>query len=103
VARNKRLLDKFGITSEEYDYLLAAQSGVCAICKNPPKKGKYAVDHDHKTGILRGILCMWCNHKLLGGAREKIELLKAAIIYLEQPPAVYVLGARKAPTKKVAK
>lgn len=91
---------KFGLTPEEYDQLLANQGGVCFICENAPGKYPFAVDHNHKTGLLRGLLCMWCNHKLLGGAREQIRLLKRAILYLEQPPAQKLLGARKAPDRK---
>jgi DNA-directed RNA polymerase subunit RPC12/RpoP len=98
-GRNQRLLAKFGLTTEEYDFLLTHQGGRCAICQTEPKKTKYAVDHDHKTGRIRGILCLICNHKLLGGAREKIALLKRAIEYLEHPPAFVVLGVRLVPSK----
>lgn len=80
--------------------MLEHQGGRCAICLSEPKTTPYAVDHDHKTGAIRGILCMWCNHKLLGGAREKIVLLERAIMYLRNPPALAVIGVRKVPSKK---
>lgn len=53
---------KFGITAETYDALFLAQEGVCAICKMPnPTRTRLAVDHDHKTGEVRGLLCGPCN------------------------------------------
>ena len=99
-TRARNLQAKFGITTAEYDALLKHQNGRCFICHNEPKKQPFAVDHDHRTGLIRGLLCMWCNHKLLGGAREKVSLLKRAIEYLEHPPAQALLGVRKAPERK---
>ena len=45
----------------EYDRLLARQGGVCLICGRPPQTRRLHVDHDHKTGRIRGLLCMPCN------------------------------------------
>lgn len=52
--------------SDEYDALLRSQGGTCAICGNKPKPGgrRFAVDHDHKTGAIRGLLCFRCNRIL---------------------------------------
>lgn len=53
---------KFGITAEVYDALFLAQEGLCAICKSPnPTGSRLAVDHDHQTGKVRGLLCGPCN------------------------------------------
>lgn len=86
-AQDRRcwLKAKFGISPEEYDTILAAQRGVCAICKMPEKAraGKLAgkrstearalaVDHDHRTGEVRGLLCAACN-----GALHRIETIDA--------------------------
>lgn len=53
----------YGITLDEYDRLLASQGGVCAICAAEPNADAkaFAVDHNHKTGMVRGILCQSCN------------------------------------------
>lgn len=55
-----------GITKEEWDAMLKAQGGVCGICGGPPcgRSKQWHVDHDHSTGIIRGLLCMKCNHAL---------------------------------------
>lgn len=61
-------LKKYGITSEQYDLLLESQDGKCAICGKPNiKKGKVVrmgIDHNHKTGKVRGLLCYKCNQAL---------------------------------------
>jgi len=59
--RMHNLKRDFGITIEEYDAMLTKQGGVCAICKRPPNKNRLAVDHDHTTGEVRGLLCPSCN------------------------------------------
>lgn len=64
--RAMRLKRKFDITLEEYNTMLTEQDGVCAICKAPPdtRWKRLAVDHDHLTGKIRGLLCMTCNTML---------------------------------------
>ncbi len=64
VNRKYNLKKCYGITLEDYERLLAAQGGVCAICGAPspgPKETNFHVDHDHVTGRLRGLLCECCN------------------------------------------
>jgi len=74
----------YGITEQDYADLLAAQEGVCAICGKECATGKrLAVDHNHATGNVRGLLCQACN-LALGQFRESRELLAAAIAYLEE-------------------
>jgi hypothetical protein len=72
--------------------MLAAQDGVCAICRRPPKTKRLEVDHDHKSGLVRGLLCWRCNHRVLGQAGDDAELLRSAAQYLDEPPAVPVIG-----------
>lgn len=52
------------VTELEYAALLALQGGHCALCPNTPKTRRLAVDHDHRTGRVRGLLCFRCNHFL---------------------------------------
>ena len=92
-ARARRLLRNYGITPEEYDALDKAQGGGCAVCRRPPKKLRHSVDHDHGSGLVRGILCWRCND-LIGKSRDSVELLFRAVEYLKNPPALKTLGAR---------
>ena len=84
--RATRLKTLFNISPEEYDGLLAAQGGCCAICHSPPKKNRLSVDHRHKTGLTRGLLCMGCN-SALAKFRDDVDRLFAAGHYLLVPPA----------------
>lgn len=82
-----RLASKYGITLTQYDMLLEAQEDRCAICRRKPRSKRLAVDHNHKTGEVRGLLCMTCNHRLLGAAMENPTILRRAADYLDDPPA----------------
>ncbi len=77
----------YGLGPDGYEVLFALQKGKCAICRKRQVDRSIAVDHDHKTGAVRGLLCKRCNHDLLGAAFDSILILKAAIRYLETPPA----------------
>jgi hypothetical protein len=90
----KRLEDNYGIDTSTYRRILARQGGRCAICRNTPRTIRFAVDHDHKTGAVRGILCKRCNHDLLGGGHDDVEMLFRAIEYLIFPPAQQTTSAR---------
>jgi len=83
-ARNAQLKRNFGISVEEYDKLLKKQNDKCAICEAVScRSGKrFAVDHDHKTGLVRGLLCFACNTSL-GKFNDSQELLYKAISYLQ--------------------
>ena len=60
-SRDIILRQKYSITEEIYEKILKNQSGVCAICHNHQRYKRLAVDHDHKTGQVRGLLCENCN------------------------------------------
>ncbi|MGC2429272.1 MAG: endonuclease VII domain-containing protein [Nitrososphaeraceae archaeon] len=75
---------KFGISLEDYNKLLKIQGNTCAICKEPCSSGKnLAVDHNHITGEVRGLLCEKCNQGI-GALRENPELIMSAYEYLER-------------------
>lgn len=73
---------KFGITPEHYKVLYQHQNGRCAICKGKNRGQTLAVDHDHKTGRVRSLLCTSCNVGL-GHFRESPKLCRIAALYLE--------------------
>ena len=81
--RFKHLLRKYGITKDEYEHLLVQQKGRCAICNEEPKGRPLAVDHNHATDAVRGLLCGKCN-RALGELRDNISLFKRAICYLKR-------------------
>lgn len=93
--RDRYLRRKYGITLEEYDAMLAAQDGVCAICRRPPTEGvSLHVDHDHENGARRGLLCFRCNNSL-GDLEDDPDLLRRAASYLDaHDPEVAELTAR---------
>lgn len=86
-AHERRLEKVYGIDADEYRRIFAVQGGRCGVCRNQPRSIRFAVDHDHKTGEVRGILCKRCNHDLLGGGHDSIDVLWNAIVYLIHPPA----------------
>ncbi len=82
--RNLDLQRRFGVTHTEYENMLKSQNGACAICKKfRLNKGKkhMAIDHCHKTGKVRGVLCHICNRGL-GMFDDSQDLLTQAIEYL---------------------
>lgn len=87
--RDGHLRRKYGITADQYDEMLAAQGGVCAICEREPNpKISLHVDHDHETGAIRGLTCFRCN-QAMGAFGEDPELLRSAAAYLDRhDPAV---------------
>jgi Autographiviridae endonuclease VII len=82
--RNNKLKRSFGIGLEDYNRMFQEQNGKCAICKTHQSELTKAlsVDHDHKTGKVRGLLCYRCN-LLIGHACDEVDTLKGAIEYLK--------------------
>lgn len=73
----------YGITVEQYNEMLESQGGVCAICHdNNIRELKLAVDHDHETGKVRGLLCDRCNRGI--GLLRTIKNVKSAYKYLKE-------------------
>lgn len=81
---DQRYRKQFGIGLAEYNQLMTAQNGVCAICHQKGKQ-KLAIDHDHETGKVRGLLCGPCNRGI-GLLRDSADLLREAVEYLSTPP-----------------
>jgi len=93
-SKRNRFARVYNITLEEYDRILAHQGGVCYICLHPPKKIKLAVDHNHKTGQIRGLLCMLCN-RAVGFFRDDDERIARVFNYVTSPPASEALGGHR--------
>jgi hypothetical protein len=87
-SRTYHLTRRYGITAAEADAMFAAQDGVCAVCRAAPA---VHVDHDHRDGRVRALLCFNCNGGL-GQFRDDPDVLRAAAEYVEfhreRPPDV---------------
>ena len=82
--KSTALQKRFGIDLTEYERMLREAGGVCEICKKVDSTGRMlAVDHDHSTASIRGLLCSMCN-RALGQFRDSVDTLRAAITYLER-------------------
>lgn len=82
--RNSNLKKLYGITHADYEVMFAAQQGRCAICPATVPGGGYkhfAVDHNHRTGKVRALLCHACNTGL-GRFKDDPALLREAVAYL---------------------
>ncbi len=76
--RELYIRSKYGLSSAQFNSMLDQQSGVCAICEDVPPT---AVDHDHDTGRVRGLLCANCNFGI-GFLRDSARILNSAVEYL---------------------
>lgn len=86
--RQWELGKNFGLSLDDYETMLSAQDGKCAICgtdksyKNGNKRRNFSVDHDHVTGKVRGLLCFVCNTGI-GHLQDDADIIRKAIVYLE--------------------
>ncbi len=93
-SNHKNAVKRRGITTEIYAQMLEQQGGVCAICRQVETKRRkdtgalfnLAIDHDHRSGAVRALLCTRCN-ALIGMAKDRIRVLNSAITYLHREPA----------------
>jgi hypothetical protein len=90
--RDGHLRRKYGITLADYERMFEAQGGVCAICgESRPEDRTLHIDHDHKSGEVRGLLCFRCNNSL-GDLRENYDLFQCAADYLDRDDALAALA-----------
>lgn len=80
--RDAHLKRAYGIDKIIFNELARKQNWRCAICSDRPLK-TLVIDHCHKTGVIRGLLCSSCNH-LIGNAKESSRILIEAISYVER-------------------
>jgi hypothetical protein len=78
-----KLKNKYGMTTEDYNSMFDGQGGRCAICGEHQSlmQGKLGVDHDHDTGIVRGLLCPRCN-MAIGLLHDSVDIILSAANYL---------------------
>ena len=82
----------YGISLAEYDLLLEAQDGKCSLCGKKCSSGRnLAIDHDHDTGAIRGLLCLSCNKYKVGNLKR--DQVAAILNYMDNPPADRVFGS----------
>lgn len=110
--RWKRILRDYGITKAQYEALVEAQHGLCAVCGEPPQErpqGRtrkmvtvFHIDHDHVRNRVRALLCLHCNTGI-GYMRERPELARKMIAYLEKyaDSGVAYRASRDPVTRKV--
>jgi hypothetical protein len=90
-ARIRALWILYRLTEAAYNAILKHQGGVCAGCGEPPRGRSLAVDHCHKTGRIRGLLCWHCN-RAIGIARDNAAAMTRLGTYLLRPSAPAALG-----------
>lgn len=88
--RRNNLKSLYGLSQSEYDDLVRAQHGVCAICGNG-REGRLHVDHDHSNGKVRGLLCNRCN-RAVGLLGDDPTILRKAISYLLRAKEIHQGG-----------
>lgn len=89
--RRTNLKRKYGITLEQFEELLKKQNNCCAIClkHESDHKTKFHVDHNHKTGEIRGLLCNFCNRRVIG-RHTNADIFERATAYLRQATGWFV-------------
>jgi hypothetical protein len=91
--KNQDLQSKYGITLLEYERMYVRQHGCCRVCGDAMVRKSHTarscvVDHNHRTGEVRGLLCHGCNAGL-GAFRERIDALENAIAYLRSQGSIH--------------
>lgn len=83
-ARREHKMRRYGLTPAQYEALLVSQGGVCAICGDEERDGwDFAIDHEHGSGRVRGLLCRRCNVGI-GLLRDDADVVEAAARYLRR-------------------
>lgn len=98
--RKAHLMATYGITPEQYNDLMEKQQECCGVCGKHKSKEKknFHVDHDHHTGEIRGLLCNYCNRRVIGRLRDP-DLFRKAAEYLDKGTGWFV-PKKKRPVKR---
>lgn len=96
-ARWQRIFRVYGITKEQYDEI---DKGSCPICLRAWSDSvRPVIDHDHSTGDVRGILCFYCNHRVVGRHRDG-DLIQRVANYLKAPRKGWIVPKKKPKKRK---
>lgn len=91
-ARWARIFRVYGITREQYDEL---DEGNCVICLREWSDAvRPCVDHDHKSTEIRGVICLYCNHRIVGRHRDG-ALIRRVADYLDRPRKGWLVPPKK--------
>ena len=85
-AKDYRLRKRYGINLQRYNELLEEQNYECAICGKPHDDCKYGlvVDHNHRTGRVRGLLCTYCNRRVVGRIGDDRRRMQGFVAYIQR-------------------
>lgn len=89
-ARRYRM---YGLSPEEYKFLIKSMEGRCPICKN--KVNRWEIDHNHKTGETYGPACRICNGFLIAYTGHSVERAERLVEFLKNPPVRKLLGEKR--------
>lgn len=92
--KNRNFQTRYGIGIQEYEHMLLHQDRKCIICHYPLTPDKTVVDHCHKTGKVRGLLCKHCN-SAIGFLKEDIGTALRAIQYIYEHEKMHLLSVPK--------
>lgn len=99
-ARFTRIKRVYGLSKEDYEGLKLPH---CPICERTfDDNVKPVIDHDHRTGAVRGILCFYCNHRIVGRHRDA-GILRRVADYLEKAPTGFVVPKKPRRKKRIKK
>lgn len=101
-SRDDRLKRQYSITEAQYEAIAAKQNNRCAICHCQQHYQRLSVDHDHKTGMVRGLLCVQCNRGL-GRFFDSPLRLRAAADYVERANETWARVSQTQNTKTEVK
>ena len=83
IKHRSRIVRTYGITLEQYDQMLLDQNGLCAVCHELCRSGKkLSIDHNHDSGVVRGLLCSGCN-LALGSLMERAANARSLADYID--------------------
>lgn len=102
--RDSYLKRYYGMSLQDYKIMLDKQDGKCYICQRNAEEftKNLCVDHDHKTGEVRGLLCNYCNKYLVGRHRDP-KIIYRIYEYLSQPRPGFIVPKKKKRSRKGGK